>query len=444
MNEYAMKRLKSEWLDIRRSLRLEGSFVQNSAWMFTSSGLSIGIQFLFFPVLSRIYSPEAYGLFGVFNFYTTTLGNAMTFGYNQAYVLPHTRREFAALLHLTIRISSGIALLIALTALFAGESILKAAGHDDLGHWIHLIAPVSLLMAWDRMSADWAIRNGEFRRQTIVSTSVTLFAKVFNTAYGAFITAAASGLIWTTLLQHLLRTWAYLTWVIGDTANRLTERISLTELRRVAHLYRSFPLYIYWGNVLNISSAALPAALLPVLGFGLESSGFFAYSVILLDLPIRMLGSGVASVFQQKAAELLRERPQELRRHTLRLFRTLVLLSSVFSVFIWFAGEPLYAFFFGEQWRTAGIAAEWLVICYFFRMVSSPLSVLYTILGREREYFFFQVALSALRAGSVWIGSWYTTDFIEIMILFSIANAAAYAFLNLRILAIVRFNPTAR
>lgn len=438
-----MSKWKTEWQSFRRSLFLEGSFVQNSAWMFTSSGLSILIQFLFFPILSRIYGPEAYGLFGVFNFYTTTLGNAMTLGYNQAFVLPGNDRDFSSLLHLTIRSSLWIAVIVAGFVALSGSRIMGQSEHQELGIWIHFIAPVSLLMAWDRISADWAIRDKEFRRQTTVSTVVTLSTKLFNVGYGLLVSVSAAGLIWTTLLQHGLRTAGYLKFVIRQAGHALRSFPGLKEIRRVARLYKEFPLYIYWGNVLNTFSGALPAALLPVLGYGLDAVGYFAYSVILLDLPIRLLGSGVASVFQQKSAELVRERPEELRTNSLRLFRTLIMFSGLFALFMWFAGEPVYVFFFGSQWSVAGQAAEWLVIYYFFRMISSPLTVLFTTLRREKKYFLFQSVLILLRAGSLLIGSMFAESFLQMMIIFSVANAVAYAWLCLRLLLMVRrFDPS--
>ena len=422
-------RIRKEWNDILRALRLDGSFVQNSAWMFTSSGVSILIQVIFFPILSRIYSPEVYGLFGVFNFYSTTLGNAMTLGYNQAYVLPADRREFSALLHLTIRASVGFALATTFIVLLAGEPLLLLAGHDDLGNWAYLIAPVALLMAWDRMTSDWAIRNGEFRRQTVVSTTITLLTKAFNAGYGFWIHAGPAGLILTTLLQHGLRAWAYLQWVIKDSSARLTERIRWQEIKRVARLYKEFPLFIYWGNVLSIFSAALPAALLPLVGFDLAAVGFYGYSIIILDLPIRLLGSGVASVFQQKSAELVRNRPHELKRHALKLMGGLTLLALPFTVLIWMLGEESYSILFGSQWVVAGAAAECLVWYYLFRMISSPLTVLYTTLRKEKNLFLFQVILTVLRICALVGGAYLTNDFIELMILFSAVNAVAYALL---------------
>lgn len=416
---------------MRRSLTREGSFVQNSAWMFASSGASMAIQFAFFPILSRIYSPEAYGLFGVFNFYSTTLGNAMTFGYNQAFVLPESRREFGALLHLTICNSLLMALITALVALLAGDALLGFAGQEELGGWVHLIAPVALLMAWDRIMGDWAIRDREFRRQTIVSTSITLSTKIFNLAYGIAVHSGAGGLIWTTFLQHTLRTLAYLRWVVEDAALHLRARFTWKELKTVAGAYRNFPLYIYWSNVLSAFSSALPAALLPLLGFGLTAGGYYGYSVIQLDLPIRLLGAGVASVFQQKSAELLRDRPHELRRHTYRLIATLALFSMPFTMLMWLAGESIYVFCFGEPWRVAGQAVEYLAWYYLFRMISSPLTVLFTTLRKERRLFIFHTILMAVRVLSLLIGAAFTNDFLCLMAIFSACNAAAYAVLCL-------------
>jgi O-antigen/teichoic acid export membrane protein len=103
-----IRTVKQMVTEVRQGLQTKGSFVQNSAWMFSSSGLSIAIQFLFFPILARIYSPEEYGLFGVFNFYTTALGTAVTLGYSQAFVLPQSERSFAALLRLTLWLAAGL------------------------------------------------------------------------------------------------------------------------------------------------------------------------------------------------------------------------------------------------------------------------------------------------------------------------------------------------
>jgi O-antigen/teichoic acid export membrane protein len=434
-----MKKTKELIREISSSLRLSGSFVQNSAWMFASSGISILIQFAFFTILAKIYSPLVYGIFGVFNVYVSTLGNAATLGYNQAFVLPKTDREFSGLLRLTIITSVSLSALVMITMLVAGKSIIGFFGHEEMGNWVYWISPVMLLLALDRITADWAIRNKEFKKQTLWSTTTTLAVKSFNVWYGAIVSATTAGLVYTTFLQHLLRVVFYSWLIIVDFKQKLLERFSSGELLQIAKKYKEYPLYIYWGNVINIFSNNLPAALLPALGFGMQYVGYFTYSLIILDLPIRMLGAGVSSVFLQKAAELSRNNPKELNAKTWKLFKGIFWISILFSALIFLTGEFLYTWLLDPQWREAGILAEILVIFYFFRMISSPISSLYNILRKEKELFLFQITLTLSRIGALWFGAHITSDFFKLMAIYSIVNALMYLFFCLRIFQLLQF-----
>lgn len=421
-----IRTVKQMVTEVRQGLQTKGSFVQNSAWMFSSSGLSIAIQFLFFPILARIYSPEEYGLFGVFNFYTTALGTAVTLGYSQAFVLPQSERSFAALLRLTLWLAVGLSTVFFLWTVFAGSWMLSFFKHEQLGAWVYFIAPVGLFMALDRVMGDWAIRQKEFKKQMIVSTTVTAGTKVFNVLYGLVYAPLASGLMLTAFLQHFLRTIGYAKWVIANSASHFKERFTRVELRAVASEYKAFPLYMYWGGFINILSNNFPSALLPRLGFGLHTVGYYNYSLIVLDIPLRLFGAGITSVFTQKAAELSQQGKGALRDATWKLFKYLSMSSFFFLVAMNVLGEWLYRVAFGAQWAEAGRAAEILSVYYFFRMVSAPLTALFNVLRKEREFLLFQVALMVVRAASLWMGAFYTDSFLEIMVYFTVANALAY------------------
>ena len=164
--------------------------------------------------------------------------------------------------------------------------------------------------------------------------------------------------------------------------------------------------------------------------------------MIVLDLQIRMLGAGVASVFLQKAAELARERMHELAGHTWRLYKTMVYLSLIFSLVIYVFGENLYLWLLEEKWQTAGRVAEVLIIFYFFRMISSPLSSLFNVLRKEKQFFAFQIMLTVLRFLSLVFGSMFTSDFVELMLIYSLVNAVAYLVFCIWIFRLVGFSST--
>lgn len=431
--------MKNPIRPIWNDLSKKGSFVQNSAWMFASSGTSIIIQFAFFYILARIYSPAVYGLFGIFNVYSNTLGNAATLGFSQAFVLPKTDREFTALLKLTFRVSIMICGGFMLLTIPFGKSILSLFGHEEMGNWIYWVAPISLLIAFDRITSDWAIRNKEFKMQTVVSVSTTFVSKAYNVFHGIVIAPTVAGLVFTTIVQYVLRISTYLKFVISDTKTRWNEKVTKKELLASAREYKGFPIYVHWANVLNIFSNNMPAALLPLLGFSLMEVGFYVNSIVLLDIPIRLLGAGIASVFMQKATELHHNRAHELKDQTWRVFKYIVYVSSLFTFIVIIWGEKLYTLIFSETWSQAGRAAEVLIIFYFFRMISSPLSSLFNILRNERASFIFQIILAIVRALSLIFGSFYTDDFIELMLCYSIANSVMYFIYCVWIFHLIRY-----
>ncbi|MEN9638810.1 MAG: hypothetical protein RLZZ262_678 [Bacteroidota bacterium] len=430
--------MKKAWSNIARDLKTEGSFVQNSAWMFSSSGLSILFQFVFFYVLSRIYAPADYGLFGVFNLYASTLGNLASFGYNQAFVLPKEEPVFQRLLHLTIAISALTCGLFALTMFIWGDQILHVFGHDTLGWQVHLIAPIAFLMAADRITGDWAIRVKSFKNQMWTSVASTVVSRFYNIAHGLFIGPHAVGLVITTGLQHVLRMVLYVRYVIPDITALHRRNWNLQAMLEVAKTYRHYPTFVQWSNVLVIFSGALPPAVLAYYGYALQDIGYYVHALVLLDIPIRLMGSGIASVFTQKAAEIIQNRPEELPQHGRKLFSNMLLISCVFLFIVLGAGEWGYTLVFGEPWKTAGIIAEILAIFYFFRMISSPISAVVFVMHAEKQNFFFHVSLTVVRFITLWWTARSGLDFIAIMGWYAIVNAAWYFIYLIMILQLMR------
>ncbi|MDZ4824657.1 MAG: lipopolysaccharide biosynthesis protein [Flavobacteriales bacterium] len=420
-----------------RSLKMRGSFVQNSAYMFSGSGLAILIQFIFFPILTRIYDdPDVYGLFGVFNFYAVTVGGLATAGYSFAFSLPREEAKFTALLKLTVYITCAVCLFFFLLSIVAGNTIMRWMNTEVLGWWIYLIGPVGFLVAFDRILMDWSVRQKTFGQSTVWSTVNSVFNKSFNLCYGKFISPTTDGLLITFVLNYTVQPVLYLAFVVRNSITTLRTKVSLSALKQTAKEYKEFPLYIFWGNNLNLISANIPSVLLPATGFGLGAVGYYNFAVLVLELPIRLLGSGVSSVFMAKAIEMKDERPEELKHATWRVFKNMVAISLLCTVVLFVAGRPLYELFFGKAWGDAGRVVELLAVYYFFRLVSAPLAVLYIAFRKEKEFFIFQMFVFTGRILSLVMGAWYTSDLFELMTIFSIVNGAMYLFFCARIFAL--------
>ncbi|MBL7944189.1 MAG: hypothetical protein JNM00_15570 [Flavobacteriales bacterium] len=422
---------------MRSSLSTEDSFVRNAAYMITGSGAGILIQLLAAPIIARIYqNTDVYGLFGVFSVYTNTLGGMAMLGYNMAFVLPSDERGFIRVLKLSIWIAALWCLLVSLVFIVGGQPLGSVLQMDGLGIWLYMIGPVAFLVAIDRILNDWSVRQRQFRQATIYGTTNMFANKGFNIVYGKYVSNHVDGLLWTHLLNYVLNPFLSAVFVVKNFRKTLLTKVSAAELKATAIEYVHYPRFFFWGSSVQVLSASLPSVLLPVLGYGLGAAALFNWAIMVLELPLRMMGSGVSSVFLNKSAEIVRQRPEELAHHSRKLFKAMLVLTSVSMSILYVLGEPLFAFMLGNTWREAGTIASILSLYYFFRLLSVPLSVLFGVLRREREFFYYHMLIFGVRILSLVAGAAYTDDLFALMTWFSIANAAVYVVFTLRVLVL--------
>lgn len=361
--------------------------------MSLSSVWSIVIQIIFFPILSRIYSPEVYGGFAVLNSMVLIAGSAVTLSYDRALVLPVRSRHFRALLRLCVRASLLGSLGITLFSVAFGNQVLDWLKIEFMGFWIYATGPLVLAFALDRIALAWRIREGVFRRSVPVEASLVTGTKIFNVGYGTFINAGAGGLILTTALLYLGRFLLFTGLLFKKGFRQLFVRPSKRSLQEVKQEYREYPRYILSSGMLNTASNYLPVLLLPLLTDSADAAGFFTFALVILDLPVRLLGSGVASVFLKKSTELRDNDPDRLAVVTEKLFTRLAFLSAAVLIFVYTTGPQLYSLLFGDEWREAGTIGAILVVSYFFRYISMPISSLHVTVRKEKRLFGFQAAL---------------------------------------------------
>ncbi|MEO0403569.1 MAG: oligosaccharide flippase family protein, partial [Bacteroidota bacterium] len=132
-----------------KSLFVKGSFAQNVAFMSGSSVWNMVIQMIFFPILTRIYPPESYGIFAIYNGIVVTLSQFMTLGYHRALVLPKKDSEFKALLRLSLR-TLGISVLTLSFIGFIGADFVAAKFDlQSVKIWVYFIAPIAAVLCMD-------------------------------------------------------------------------------------------------------------------------------------------------------------------------------------------------------------------------------------------------------------------------------------------------------
>lgn len=429
--------LKKEVNTLKRSVFTKGSFAQNFAFSFSGNAISIVSQIIFAPILSRIYGPEAYGLFSLFNALATNLSVVATLRMEGALVLPKEENEFQNLLQTVLLIPAFFSLLVFIITIIAKDQIESLFNIHGLGNLMYWLGPFIFLICFTQITANWIIRKKAFKDALIYGTPILIGTRIFNVVYGLATKGAANGLILTDALTKLISNVFRLRYILKVPLSfffRFTPKRIVWDLIKK---YRQFPLFDLPGSWLNMFSTQLPIYML-TFSFGANPVGQFGFAASLLEIPMRLLGNAVSPVFLQKASQTFHERPEDLGRITEELYKKLLYLGvfpfAVLTVF----GDLIFKWVFGPQWVQAGIFTGCLGFFYLFRLVSSPLSSIFVISAKQSNLLIFQIVLFAGRVLSLYIGFFMLNDVLSGVLLFGLFNMIAYFVLSVWILQFVK------
>lgn len=417
--------LSSLWKDLRTS----NSFLQNSAWLFSASALGTLVQLIFFPIISRIYEPEAYGVFGLFNAIVVNIAIIAGMNLSMAFVLPKSIRQFAALLQVNVRIVLIVCAIAGLISLVFGKQLLVLFHAEELDYWVYFIAPAAFLVAFDKILIDWATRIKAFKKFALYNFQTNLISKLFNLGYGWKISNGPSGLILTNILSFSLRISVYLQFILGKKRNLLFAKTTSIERKQALKEYKNFPVYILPGSFLNTFSNQLFILLPPLFGMDIKAVGIYSFAGIVLDLLLRLISNAFSPVYLQKAAEVVQAGVQNLGKLSWSLHRNLTFLVFLPTLALYAAGAPLYSFVFGEQWYEAGLVTEWLALSYFFRLSSSAISPVFAVIRKEKHTLYFQIITFLLRITGLCIAYYLGEDIVGFALWYTIFNGMAYLLL---------------
>lgn len=347
------------------------------------------------PLLTRLFPPEAYGLYGFFLAAISVLSAIAALRYDEAIVLPEHDEDANNVTALALFFTLVVALLAALALPWRAEIavLLQEPGAASA----LLFVPVGLFtFGAVRIGEQWHTRHERFGR--LSNSRIARAGTAVPTQVGAgFGEGGGNGLIGGTIAGWV----ASGAWLWCSIWHPVRGHVNVSTMRRMARRYRNYPRYAMPSSLLNSMSSQLPAFLL-LYYFDSEAAGFYALSHGVMAAPMSLIGNSVGLVYFPRAVEA--RRTGTLGRLTHRIMRQLVLLSLVPSLAVIVAGPALFALVFGAEWTEAGVYARWLAPWMLFVFIASPLSRLFDVLERQRAELKFNVVLLAMRFASLAIG----------------------------------------
>ena len=339
------------------------------------------------PVLTRLYSPEDYGILAVFGSIVAILTAVAAGRYTVAIMLPDNDRDAVQVtglaLFLAAVVSALLLLLVPVTLRFLGGLGMI----HDLGNWLYFVPVAVFLGSMLESLGYFSLRKDKVSQIAKANVLKTAISGGTQVSLG-FLGAGPAGLLGGFLLGLVTGNFRLIR-IYMDSLRAF--RLRWLQMKSMAAKYSNFPKYDLWGNLANVVGYNVIT-----LGIGLiyayHALGQYALAYRSASLPSALVGVALGQVYLREAARRVHSPVLALSAFN-RTLKILAVVSVVPMVVIALWGPGLFGLIFGQEWRLAGTYAAAMTPLVWARFVSSPLSSVFYIYGKQRNLLLFQTTL---------------------------------------------------
>lgn len=393
-------------------------FIKNAFILIKGSILAQGISIALSPILTRLYTPDDFGLFALYGSIIGILVVIATGRYELAIVLPKNDNDAKSLTKLSLIISFSFSLLLLLLVFFFGDYFTIQLNNPEIKPWLFLVPVSVFMMSFYNVFNYWFTRNKSYKNLSYSRIIQTSSAGGIN-LLGGFLQIGPAGLILGQFIGFLfsgsfLKLKSYSKY----------KNIKASSLKSTFREYKDFPLKSGISGLLNILSNQLPVMLIGVI-YGPLILGLYALILKVLNLPLTMIGRSVSQVFFQSASEMENKGESTnalVKTTSIKLFVLILVPMTVLMIF----GEELFGFVFGDEWSKAGYLAKYFALFYISRFVFYSQSTLFAVKRKLGTEIIQNSILLITQIGSIIIGSIYFTDYIDTFVLMAISGFIVY------------------
>jgi O-antigen/teichoic acid export membrane protein len=372
---------------IKETLISNSEFRRNIGITTIGNSVAYLLGFLFTPFIARVYLPEAYGTFAIFNSITINLTLFSTLNYNNAIILPKLENDLIKLLQLifillviNFFINYGLIIL-------GGKMFVEVLNLSDIGDWLFFIPVIVFFSGIFQTLISLANRLKEFKsfsKSKIISMGTS---KSFTLGYGYIFSGNFEGLI---LGDFLLKILGILFIVTKKTKSYITRlfNINSRDIFEIARKYKNYPKYYLPATWILIIMNQIPLYFLTIYS-GASSAGYFAFAISMLNIPVLFFSNSISAVYIQKASIYYPKKTNELKSLSLYMVKVLIIFSSLAFGLIFGFGDYIFRVVLGNNWINAGRFASILSLGYVIYFIALPFNTLYRIFNLEKQFLLY-------------------------------------------------------
>lgn len=329
-----------------------------------ASGIQLMITLITTPLMTRLFSPEAYAVFGLVNTTAAVMVGIGMLSLPTAYTAEKDEAKRGAMLHAMLQ-------LLAITALAATmlAGALAIAGQYVATWEVPLIAlaflPVIVMSYGIRqITLNIGIQRGLFGQISKAQITEPLASRGGSVLLGAMFGGSPFLVLMSIVVGHFVAVSTLIRAIPSEAYGHWKSFVhSRSELRTTLRRMGDFVVY-------GTASAQSQQLMILAIQVGIASffsrhlAGQYIFATSILTLPISVVALACAPVVYHHLMETEKSHPAQLSRHFFAVMMLYLGVALVIYLPLTMFGESLFTVIFGSIWAHAGAISGYLSIAY--------------------------------------------------------------------------------
>lgn len=357
--------------------------------LITGTLISQLIPFLIAPILTRLFSPEEFGMFGLYFSITMIISVFITGRYEMAIMLPREEKDAVNIIGLSMIITSVICILLFFIVLIFKGYIAFWFNSPAIENWLFLLPVTMFAIGTYQTFNYWNNRKEKYSRLALSRVTRSVNTSAWSIAL-AFTVLKKGGMILGDCIGQLFSS-GFLFFRTWKEDKHLYKEISKEKMKQQAARYNQFPKFNVISGLFEKMSGQMPVLFFASF-FGEAITGFFSFSQRIVSAPGAIIARAFGDVFRQKAT-IDFQNNGNCKQLFVSTFLKLFFVAIVpFILFFFFAPE-IFVIIFGEKWLIAGEYSQLMTPMFFLQFVVSPLSNMFLVAEKQKLDLILQVFL---------------------------------------------------
>lgn len=395
-----------------KRLKPKSEFSRNVLTLMIGTSIAQAIPIAISPILTRLYTPEDFGILALFVAITSILSIIVTGQYDLAILLPKSEKSAFNIVALTITINILISFIIFLVIVVFHSHILNLLGNNNLGGWLYFI-PISIFLMGLIQTLNYWLNAQKQYKQLSINKVIQSTANSSSNLLLGFQKFGHDGLI----ISQLLAQSIVVAILIKKTyKNKYIRYINKLKIIALVKRYIKFPKITMFTSLFSMFSNQFPIFMITYF-FTTKDVGYYSFAIKIISMPISLVSNSLYQVFFQA---FTKEKNKE-QFYKNKFLKINVMFLPLFII-LWFILPSLFSFVFGENWIIAGKYAQILLPLLYLKFISNLFTTTtYLYYEKQFENLLLSIIISIVSIIALIIGG-FLNDVVlglEMMVVFN-------------------------